>query len=45
MITKVVNHISKQDGTRKGPKCYWKQFENKQKMKHLRFMKCNNCIN
>ncbi len=24
---------------------YWKQFEIKQKMKHSRFMKWNNCIN
>jgi hypothetical protein len=24
---------------------YWKKLENKQKMKHSRFMKWNNCIN
>jgi hypothetical protein len=24
---------------------YWKQLENKQEMKHSRFMKWNNCIN
>jgi hypothetical protein len=24
---------------------YWKELENKQEMKHSRFMKCNNCIN
>jgi hypothetical protein len=27
------------------PLSYWKQLENKQEMKHSRFMQWNNCIN